>query len=111
MFLDKFFRAMVFSIILIAPFESKAEEATRFIGDDIDNIFWFSYGVGAGLSGTLCEQVDNGMITNVQAKMFTSNFQENMADTKNTANFDFEALVEGFNDIVPNFENCKIKLY
>mgnify|MGYP006237332089 CR=1 FL=1 len=102
-FLDKFFRAMVVSIILIAPFESKAEK--------FDSIFWFSYGFGAGLSGTLCEQVDGGMITNVQAKMFTSNFQESLEDPENIANFDLEALVQGFNEVVPAFENCKIKLY
>ena len=102
-FLQKFFRGIVVSIILIAPFESKAEK--------LEPIFWFSYGFGAGLSGTLCDQVDAGMITNLQAKMFTSNFQESLEDTETAANFDLEALAQGFNDIVPEFDNCKIKLY
>ena len=101
-FLGKFFRVMVVSIILIAPFESKAEK--------LDSIFWFSYGFGAGLSGTLCDQVDAGMISNIQARMFTSNFQESLEDPETAANFDLEALAQGFNDIVPEFENCKIKL-
>ncbi len=102
-FLDKIFRAMVVSIVLIAPIESKAE--------NFDSTFWFSYGMGAGVSATLCEQVDGGMITNVDAKIFTSNFQESMDDPESTKDFDLEALVQGFNDIVPEFENCKIKLY
>ena len=102
-FLDKFFRAMVVPIILIVPFQSKAEK--------LDSTFWFSYGFGAGLSGTLCDQVDAGMITNVEAKMFTSNFQDSLEDPGIAASFDLEALAQGFNDIVPEFENCKIKLY
>ena len=102
-FLDKFFRAMVVPIILIVPFQSKAEK--------LDSTFWFSYGFGAGLSGTLCDQVDAGMITNLQAKMFTSNFQESLEDPGTAASFDLEALAQGFNDIVPEFDNCKIKLY
>ena len=102
-FLDKFFRGMVISIILILPFESKAEK--------LDSTFWFSYGFGAGLSGTLCDQVDAGMITNLQAKIFTSNFQESLEDPETAESFDLEALAEGFNEIVPEFENCKIKLY
>ena len=102
-FLDKFFRAMVVFTILIVPFESKAEK--------LDSTFWFSYGFGAGLSGTLCDQVDAGMITNLQAKMFTSNFQESLDDPETAESFNLEALAQGFNDIVPEFENCKIKLY
>ena len=102
-FLDKFFRGMIVPILLIVPFESKAEK--------LDSTFWFSYGFGAGLSGTLCDQVDAGMITNLQAKMFTSNFQESLEDPETAASFDLEALAQGFNDIVPEFENCKIKLY
>ena len=102
-FLDKFFRAMVVFTILIVPFESKAEK--------LDSSFWFSYGFGAGLSGTLCDQVDAGMITNLQAKMFTSNFQESLDDPETAESFNLEALAQGFNDIVPEFENCKIKLY
>ncbi len=102
-FLDKFFRGMVVSMILILPFESKAEK--------LDSTFWFSYGFGAGLSGTLCDQVDAGMITNLQAKIFTSNFQESLEDPETAESFDLEALAEGFNEIVPEFENCKIKLY
>ena len=100
-FLEKFFRGMVVSSILILPFESKAEDST----------FWFSYGFGAGLSGTLCDQVDAGMITNTEAKMFTSNFQESLEDPRISGSYDLEALTQGFNDIVPEFDNCKIKLY
>ena len=102
-FLDKFFRAIVVSIIFIVPFESKAEK--------LDSSFWFSYGFGAGLSGTLCDQVDAGMITNLQAKMFTSNFQESLEDPETAESFNLEALAQGFNDIVPEFDNCNIKLY
>ena len=102
-FLDKFFRGMVVCIILIVPFESKAEK--------LDSTFWFSYGFGAGLSGTLCDQVDAGMITNIEAKIFTSNFQESLEEPETAESFDLEALAQGFNDIVPEFENCKIKLY
>ena len=102
-FLDKFFRGMVVFIILIVPFESKAEK--------LDSTFWFSYGFGAGLSGTLCDQVDAGMITNIEAKIFTSNFQESLEEPETAESFDLEALAQGFNDIVPEFENCRIKLY
>ena len=100
-FLDKFYRAFVVFIILTAPLESKAEK--------LDSTFWFSYGFGAGISGTLCDQVDAGMITNLDAKMFTSNFEESMEDPKTAEIYDLEALAKGFNDVVPEFENCKIK--
>ena len=102
-FIDKIFRSLVVPLILTAPLESRAEK--------MDSTFWFSYGFGAGLSGTLCDQVDNGMITNVEAKMFTSNFQESLEDPEIAASFDLEALAQGFNDIVPEFENCRIRLY
>ena len=100
-FLEKFFRGMVVSSILILPFESKAEDST----------FWFSYGFGAGLSGTLCDLVDSGVITNLQAKVFTSNFEESLEDPEASESYDLEALAQGFNDVVPEFENCRIKLY
>ena len=102
-FLDKFFKALVVPIILIAPLESRAET--------VGSTFWFSYGFGAGLSGTLCDQVDAGMITNVEARMFTSNFQDSLEDPGVAASFDLEALAQGFNDIVPEFDNCRIRLY
>ena len=102
-FIDKFFRSLVVPLILIAPLESRAEK--------VDSTFWFSYGFGAGLSGTLCDQVDAGMITNLQAKVFTSNFEESLDDPEVSASFDLEALAQGFNDVVPEFENCRIKLY
>ena len=102
-FLDKFFKALVVPIILIAPLESRAET--------VGSTFWFSYGFGAGLSGTLCDQVDSGMITNLQAKIFTSNFEESLEDPEVAESFDLEALAQGFNDVVPEFENCRIKLY
>ena len=102
-FLDKFCKALVVPVLLVATLESKAEK--------LDSSFWFSYGFGAGLSGTLCDQVDAGMINNVEAKMFTSNFQESLEDPETAESFNLEALVQGFNDIVPEFDNCKIKLY
>tara|TARA_B100000123_G_C25387278_1_gene278498 strand:- start:201 stop:521 length:321 start_codon:yes stop_codon:yes gene_type:complete len=100
-FLDIFCRSLVFPILLLAPFELKAEK--------LDSTFWFSYGFGAGISGTLCDQVDAGLITNLEAKMFTSNFEESMEDPKTAEAYNLEALARGFNEIVPQFENCKIK--
>ena len=100
-FLDKFYILLVVPIILIAPFESRAEK--------LDSTFWFSYGFGAGISGTLCDQVDAGMITDIEAKMFTSNFEESMEDPETADAYDLDALAKGFNDIVEEFENCKIK--
>ena len=102
-FLDKFCRLLVVPIIFFAPLDSKAEK--------LDSTFWFSYGFGAGLSGTLCDQVDSGMITNLEAKIFTSNFEESLEDPETAESFNLEALAQGFNDIVPEFENCKIELY
>ena len=102
-FIDKIVRSLVVPLILIAPLESRAEK--------MDSTFWFSYGFGTGLSGTLCDQVDAGMITNLQAKVFTSNFEESLDDPEVSASFDLEALAQGFNDVVPEFENCRIKLY
>lgn len=99
--LDKFCRLLVVLIILTLPLKSKAEK--------LDSTFWFSYGFGAGISGTLCDQVDAGMITNLEAKMFTSNFEESMEDPETAEIYDLEALAQGFNDVVPEFENCKIK--
>ena len=100
-FLDKLCRLLVVPIILIGPLESKAEK--------LDSTFWFSYGFGAGISGTLCDQVDAGMITNIEAKMFTSNFEESMEDPETAKSYNLNALAKGFNDVVPEFENCKIK--
>ena len=102
-FIDKFFRSLVVPLILIGPLESRAEK--------VNSNFWFSYGFGAGLSGTLCDQVDAGMITNVEAKIFTSNFQDSLNDPGIAASFDLEALAQGFNDIVQEFDNCRIRLY
>ena len=100
-FLDKFCRSIVVPILLIATTESKAEK--------LNSNFWFSYGFGAGISGTLCDQVDAGMISNLEAKMFTSNFEESMEDPETAEIYDLEALAQGFNDVVPEFKNCKIK--
>ena len=101
--LDKVCRSIFFLILLIAPLESKAEK--------LDSTFWFSYGFGAGISGTLCDQVDAGMITNIEAKMFTSNFEESMEDRQTSEAYNLDALAKGFNDVVPEFKNCEIKLY
>ena len=100
-FLDKFCRLLVVPIIFFAPLDSKAEK--------LDSTFWFSYGVGAGISGTLCDQVDAEMISNIEAKIFTSNFEESMEDPETADAYDLDALAQGFNDIVEEFENCKIK--
>ena len=101
--LDKFCRLIVLPILILVPLESKAEK--------LDSTFWFSYGFGAGISGTLCDQVDAGMITNIEAKMFTSNFEESMEDPETAEAYDLDALAEGFNEVVQEFKNCKIKLY
>ena len=102
-FIGKIFRSLIVPLILIAPLESRAEK--------MDSTFWFSYGFGAGLSGTLCDLVDSGMITNLQAKVFTSNFEESLEDPEVSESYDLEALAQGFNDLVTEFENCRIKLY
>ena len=101
--LDKFCRLIVLPILILVPIESKAEK--------LDSTFWFSYGFGAGISGTLCDQVDAGMITNIEAKMFTSNFEESMEDPETAEAYNLDALAEGFNEVVQEFKNCKIKLY
>tara|TARA_A100001035_G_scaffold168077_1_gene133281 strand:- start:164 stop:484 length:321 start_codon:yes stop_codon:yes gene_type:complete len=102
-FTDKIFRSLVVPLILVAPLESRAEKVSSY--------FWFSYGFGAGLSGTLCDLVDSGMITNFEAKVFTSNFEESLEDPEVSESYDLEALAQGFNEVVPEFENCRIKLY
>ena len=88
-------------MILVTPLESQAEK--------LDSTFWFSYGFGAGVSATLCDQVDAGVITNLEAKMFTSNFEESLEDPETAEAYNLEALADGFNKVVPEFENCKIK--
>ena len=87
----------------MAPIKSNAEK--------LDSNFWFSYGFGAGISGALCDLVDSGVITNFEAKIFTSNFEESLEDPEILEVYDLEALAKGFNDIVPESENCNIELY
>ena len=65
---------------------------------------------GAGVSATLCDQVEAGILTNLEARMFTSNFEKSLEDEETAEAFDLPALVEGFNMIVPEFDKCKIKL-
>ena len=84
------------------PLKSEAEQ--------LESTTYYSYGFGAGVSATLCDQVDAGMITNLEARMFTSNFEKSLEDEETTEAFDLPALVEGFNKIVPEFNKCKIKL-
>ena len=93
--LDKLCRSILFLILLIAPLESKAEK--------LNSTFQFSYGFGAGISGTFCYQVDAGMITNIEAKMFTSNFEESLEDPETAESYNLDALAKGFNEIVPEF--------
>ena len=86
----------------MTPLKSEAEQ--------LESTTYYSYGFGAGVSATLCDQVDAGMITNLQARMFTSNFEKSLEDEETAEAFDLPALVEGFNIIVPEFDECKIKL-
>lgn len=65
---------------------------------------------GAGVSATLCDQVEAGILTNLEARMFTSNFEKSLEDEETAEAFDLPALVEGFNMIVLEFDKCKIKL-
>tara|TARA_A100001035_G_C27458179_1_gene353331 strand:- start:189 stop:452 length:264 start_codon:yes stop_codon:yes gene_type:complete len=78
--------------------------------EQLESTTYYSYGFGAGVSATLCDQVDAGMITNLEARMFTSNFEKSLEDEETAEAFDLPALVEGFNIIVPEFDKCKIKL-
>ena len=86
----------------MTPLKSEAEQ--------LESTTYYSYGFGAGVSATLCDQVDAGMITNLEARMFTSNFEKSLEDEETAEAFDLPALVEGFNMIVPEFDKCKIKL-
>ena len=43
------------------------------------------------------------MITNIEAKMFTSNFEESMEDRQTAEAYNLNALAKGFNEIVPEF--------
>lgn len=101
-YLNHFNRLLIVPILLMTPLKSKAEQ--------LESTTYYSYGFGAGVSATLCDLVDAGMITNLQARMFTSNFEKSLEDEETAEAFDLPALVEGFNIIVPEFDECKIKL-
>ena len=101
-YLNHFNRLLIVPILLMTPLKSEAEQ--------LESTTYYSYGFGAGVSATLCDQVDSGMITNLQARMFTSNFEKSLEDEETAEAFDLPALVEGFNIIVPEFDECKIKL-
>ena len=101
-YLNYFYRLLIVPILLITPHRSEAEQ--------LELTTYYSYGFGAGVSATLCDQVDAGMITNLEARMFTSNFEKSLEDEETAEAFDLPALVEGFNMIVPEFDKCKIKL-
>ena len=101
-YLNLFNRLLIVPILLMTPLKSEAEQ--------LESTTYYSYGFGAGVSATLCDQVDAGMITNLQARMFTSNFEKSLEDEETAEAFDLPALVEGFNIIVPEFDECKIKL-
>ena len=100
--LNYFSRVLIVPILLVTPLHSKAEQ--------LDSVTWYSYGFGAGVSATLCDQVDAGMMTNLEARMFTSNFEKSLEDEETAKSFDLPALVEGFNVVVTEFDTCKIKL-
>ena len=101
-YLNNFYRLLIVPILLMTPLKSEAEQ--------LESTTYYSYGFGAGVSATLCDQVDAGMITNLQARIFTSNFEKSLEDEETAEAFDLPALVEGFNIIVPEFDECKIKL-
>ena len=101
-YLNYFSGVLIVPLLLINPLRSKAEQ--------LDSTTWYSYGFGAGVSATLCDQVEAGLITNLEARMFTSNFEKSLEDKETAKSFDMTALVEGFNIVVPEFEKCKIKL-
>ena len=101
-YLNHFNRLLIVPILLMTPLKSEAEQ--------LESTTYYSYGFGAGVSATLCDQVDAGMITNLEARMFTSNFEKSLEDEETAEAFDLPALVEGFNIIVPEFDECKIKL-
>ena len=101
-YLNHFNRLLIVPILLMTPLKSKAEQ--------LESTTYYSYGFGAGVSATLCDLVDAGMITNLQARMFTSNFEKSLEDEETAEAFDLPALVEGFNITVPEFDECKIKL-
>ena len=101
-YLNHFYRLLIVPILLMTPLKSEAEQ--------LEITTYYSYGFGAGVSATLCDQVDAGMITNLEARMFTSNFEKSLEDEETAEAFDLPALVEGFNMIVPEFDKCKIKL-
>ena len=100
--LNHFYRLLIVPVLLMTHLKSKAEQ--------LESTTYYSYGFGAGVSATLCDQVDAGMITNLEARMFTSNFEKSLEDEETAEAFDLPALVEGFNMIVPEFDKCKIKL-
>ena len=100
--LNCFYRLLIVPVLLMTPLKSEAEQ--------LEPTFYYSYGFGAGVSATLCDQVDAGMLTNLEARMFTSNFEKSLEDEETAKAFDLPALVEGFNMIVPEFDKCKIKL-
>ena len=101
-YLNHFYRLLIVPILLMTPLKSEAEQ--------LESTTYYSYGFGAGVSATLCDLVDAGMITNLEARMFTSNFEISLEDEETAEAFDLPALVEGFNIIVPEFDECKIKL-
>ena len=101
-YLNHFYRLLIVPILLMTPIKTEAEQ--------LESTIYYSYGFGAGVSATLCDQVDAGMITNLQARIFTSNFEKSLEDEETAEAFDLPALVEGFNIIVPEFDECKIKL-
>jgi len=101
-YLNYFSRVLIVPVLLMTPLKLRAEQ--------VDSTTWYSYGFGAGVSATLCDQVDAEMITNLEARMFTSNFEKSLQDAETANAFDVPALIEGFNIIVPEFDNCKIKL-
>ena len=101
-YINHFYRLLIVPILLTNPLKSEAEK--------LESTTYYSYGFGAGVSATLCDLVDAGMITNLEARIFTSNFEKGLEDEETLEVFDYPALVEGFNKIVPEFDKCRIKL-
>mgnify|MGYP001166326429 CR=1 FL=1 len=88
--------------LFISPLNARAEK--------VDATIWFSYGFGAGVSATLCDQIQAEMLTNLEARMFTSNFETSFEDEEVAEKYDIPAVIEGFNTVAKGVNNCNIRL-
>ena len=102
----KSFSIFILQMLLVSlfPFESKAEK--------VDNTSYYSYGFGAGVAATLCDQMNAEIITRFEGRSFTSNFEESLKDDGVSDGLDIEALADGFNKVVSleEFKSCKLRM-